>query len=78
MPRERMLRQLVLELVSLADIVGSTTSTWSICQVRQPHSEGRAYFDRKVAEGKTKRDELPPPWRTPCLLRRVNSIADIK
>ena len=26
----------------------------AICQLRQPHSEGRAYFDRKVAEGKTK------------------------
>jgi transposase len=24
----------------------------AICQLRQPHSEGRAYFDRKVAAGK--------------------------
>ena len=30
----------------------------AICQIRQPHSEGRAYFDRKVAEGKTKREAL--------------------
>ena len=40
-------------------IVGSTTpSTVAICQIRQPHSAGRAYFDRKVAEGKTKREAL--------------------
>jgi transposase len=25
----------------------------AICQLRQPHSEGRADFDRRVAEGKT-------------------------
>ncbi len=30
----------------------------AICQLRQPHSEGRAYFDRKVAEGKTKKEAL--------------------
>jgi len=24
-----------------------------ICQMRQPHSDGRAYMDRKIAEGKT-------------------------
>ena len=30
----------------------------AICQIRQHHSEGRAYFDRKVAEGKTKREAL--------------------
>jgi transposase len=30
----------------------------AICQIRQPHSEGRAYFDRKVAEGKTKKEAL--------------------
>ena len=30
----------------------------AISQIRQPHSEGRAYFDRKVAEGKTKREAL--------------------
>jgi transposase len=28
----------------------------AICQIRQPHSEGRAYFERKLAEGKTKKD----------------------
>lgn len=28
----------------------------AICQLRQPHSAGRAYVDRKVAEGKTKRE----------------------
>lgn len=30
----------------------------AICQIRQPHSDGRAYFDRKVAEGKTKEEAL--------------------
>ena len=30
----------------------------AISQIRQPHSEGRAYFDRKVAEGKTKKEAL--------------------
>ena len=30
----------------------------AICQLRQPHSAGRAYFDRKVAEGKTKKEAL--------------------
>ena len=31
----------------------------AICQVRQPHSDGRAYFDRKLAEGKTtKKDAI--------------------
>jgi transposase len=29
-----------------------------ICQLRQPHSDGRAYFDRRVAQGKTTRDAL--------------------
>ena len=30
----------------------------AVCQLRQPHSEGRAYFDRRVAEGKTKKEAL--------------------
>lgn len=30
----------------------------AICQIRQPHSEGRAYFDRKIAEGKTKKEAV--------------------
>lgn len=29
-----------------------------ICQLRQSHSDGRAYFDRRVAEGKTSREAL--------------------
>ena len=28
----------------------------AICQLRQTHSEGRAYFDRRVAEGKTNKE----------------------
>ena len=30
----------------------------AICQLRQPHSEGRAYFERKIAEGKTKKEAV--------------------
>jgi transposase len=30
----------------------------AICQIRQTGSEGRVYFDRRVAEGKTKREAL--------------------
>jgi transposase len=30
----------------------------AVCQIRQPHSQGRAYFDRKIAEGKTKKEAL--------------------
>ena len=30
----------------------------AVSQLRQRHSEGRAYFERKVAEGKTKREAL--------------------
>lgn len=30
----------------------------AVTQLRHRHSEGRAYFDRKVAEGKTKREAL--------------------
>ncbi len=39
----------------------------AVCQIRQPHSEGRAYFDRKVAEGKTKKEALR------ALKRRVSN-----
>jgi transposase len=30
----------------------------AICQIRQKDSEGRAYFERKVSEGKTKREAI--------------------
>jgi transposase len=30
----------------------------AVCQIRQPHSDGRAYFERKLAEGKTKKEAL--------------------
>lgn len=30
----------------------------AVCQLRQPHSEGRAYFDRRVTQGKTKKEAL--------------------
>jgi len=32
--------------------------TAAVTQVRQPHSEGRAYYDKKLAEGKTHREAL--------------------
>lgn len=30
----------------------------AICQLRQPHCDGRAYFDRRVAEGKTNKEAI--------------------
>lgn len=30
----------------------------AICQIRQRHSEGRAYYERKLAEGKTNKDAV--------------------
>ena len=30
----------------------------AICQIRQKESEGRIYFEKKVAEGKTKREAI--------------------
>jgi transposase len=30
----------------------------ALVQIREPNTEGRAYFDRKVSEGKTKREAL--------------------
>jgi transposase len=30
----------------------------AICQLRQPHSDGRAYFERRVKEGKTKKEAI--------------------
>ena len=30
----------------------------AICQLRHPHSDGRAYVDRKVAEGKSKKEAI--------------------
>lgn len=30
----------------------------ALCQIRQPHSEGRRYFERKVDEGKTNKEAL--------------------
>ena len=41
----------------------------AVSQLRQPHSEGRAYFERKIAEGKTKREALR------ALKRQVSNAA---
>ena len=30
----------------------------AICQIRQTHSEGRVYVEKKLAEGRTKRDAI--------------------
>jgi transposase len=30
----------------------------AICQLRQPHSDGRAYFERRVKEGKTNKEAI--------------------
>jgi transposase len=30
----------------------------AVTQIRQPHSEGRAYYDKKLAEGKTRKEAL--------------------
>lgn len=30
----------------------------AICRIRQRHSEGRTYFERKLAEGETKKDAV--------------------
>jgi hypothetical protein len=30
----------------------------AVTRVRQPHSEGRAYYDKKLAEGKTRKEAL--------------------
>ena len=30
----------------------------AICQIRQSGSDGRTYFERKVAEGKTKKESV--------------------
>lgn len=30
----------------------------AICQLRQPHCDGRAYFERRVAEGKTNKEAI--------------------
>jgi transposase len=40
----------------------------AISQIRQPHSEGRSYFDRRVGEGKTKKEALR------ALKRRVSNL----
>jgi hypothetical protein len=38
----------------------------AITQIRHKHSEGRAYYERKIAEGKTHKEALR------CLKRRIS------
>jgi len=40
----------------------------AMCQLRQRHSEGRAYFDRRVAEGKTNKEAIR------ALKRQISNI----
>jgi hypothetical protein len=40
----------------------------AITQIRHKHSDGRACYDRKIAEGKTHKQALR--WRRPCRRRR--------
>ena len=50
----------------------------AVCQIRQPHSDGRAYFDRKLTEGKTKKEALRSLKRqiTNAVYRQLRSDAD--
>jgi hypothetical protein len=50
----------------------------AICQIRQPHSDGRAYFDRKLAEGKTNKDAIRSRTRhiSNAVYRQLLSDAD--
>ena len=41
----------------------------AITQIRHPHSDGRAYYERKIAEGKTCKEALR------CLKRRISDAA---
>lgn len=41
----------------------------ALCQIRHPGTEGRAYFDRRVAEGKTKREAMR------ALKRHLSNVA---
>jgi len=41
----------------------------AITQIRHPHSPGRAYYDRKLAEGKTPREAIR------ALKRRLSDVA---
>lgn len=43
----------------------------AICQIRHPRSDGRLYFERKLAEGETKKDAVRS-------LKRHISIADYR
>ena len=39
-------------------VTGVAIHMVAICQIRQTNSEGRIYFERKVVEGKTKREAI--------------------
>jgi Transposase IS116/IS110/IS902 family len=41
----------------------------AICQIRRPSSDGRAYFERKLAQGKTQKDAIR------SLKRRISNAA---
>jgi transposase len=37
---------------------GWVADEFAVTQIRQKHSEGRAYYDKKLAEGKTRKEAL--------------------
>lgn len=50
------------------EVDGSTTVHMAaVTQIRNPGTEGRIYFERKVAEGKTKKEALR------CLKRQISN-----
>jgi hypothetical protein len=48
----------VVGYVCGSDVDGPSAVSESICQIRQTNSEGRAYFEKRMAEGKTKMEAI--------------------
>jgi transposase len=42
----------------VADAINHALHMAVICQLRHPGSDGRVYFDRRLAEGRTKKEAL--------------------
>ncbi|HEX9032778.1 MAG TPA: transposase [Streptosporangiaceae bacterium] len=50
----------------------------AVTQVRNKHSEGRAYYDKKISEGKTPKDALPRIPGAPLGVRHVRPRLDLQ
>lgn len=50
----------------------------AICQLRQPHSDGRAYFERRCAEGKTSKEAIRALKRQISNAVYRNMVADAR